>query len=406
MATKQQEMTKKGQFFDYSTLILVLVLVAFGLVMVYSTSSYVAAQKGNAAFYFKNQLKNSIFGILVMTIVTFIPYTFYKKISGWFYIFATLFIFSVLTSGGKSLNGARRWVYFGSISIQPAEIVKLAAIIFFSAFANKYGKNMAKFKYNIVYIIFALIPAMLIYKVTENLSSALIIIGIAAVLLVVANPRPKWLIAIMLFCVLAVIVAIIVFFNMDLDNSELGFRLNRILVWKNPEKYSSETGYQTLQALYAIGSGGFFGKGLGQSMQKLGFLPEAQNDMIFSIICEELGLFGGICIIVLFVLLIYRFMVIANNAPDLFSSMLVTGVLAHIAIQVIFNIAVVTNLFPNTGISLPFISYGGSSVVILLVEMGIVLNISRNIRVPVAGGGRRGHVQGNNYKNEYRFESE
>ena len=138
-----------------------------------------------------------------------------------------------------------------------------------------------------------------------------------------------------------------------------------------------------MQAMYAIGSGGFFGKGLGNSIQKLGFIPEAHNDMIFSIVCEELGLFGAICIIILFILLIYRFMVVANNAPDLFGSLLVVGVLAHIGIQVILNIAVVTNTIPNTGISLPFISYGGTSVCFLLVEIGIVLNVSRQIRVPV-----------------------
>ena len=141
--------------------------------------------------------------------------------------------------------------------------------------------------------------------------------------------------------------------------------------------------------MYAIGSGGFFGKGLGQSVQKLGFIPEAQNDMIFSVICEELGLFGGICLIVLFILLIYRLMVIANNAPDLFGSLLVMGVLVHIAIQVILNIAVVTNMVPNTGVSLPFISYGGTSVIFLMAEMGIVLNVSRQIRVPVTDSPRK-----------------
>jgi cell division protein FtsW len=141
-----------------------------------------------------------------------------------------------------------------------------------------------------------------------------------------------------------------------------------------------------LQALYAIGSGGFFGKGLGNSIQKLGFIPEAQNDMIFSVVCEELGLFGGICLMVLFIIMIWRFMVIANNAPDLFGSMLVVGVLAHIAIQVILNIAVVTNTIPNTGITLPFISYGGTSVMFLLIEMALVLNVSSKIRVPVPKG--------------------
>ena len=163
-------------------------------------------------------------------------------------------------------------------------------------------------------------------------------------------------------------------------NSETAsFRFKRILAWLHPEEYVSDTGYQTLQALYAIGSGGIWGKGLGQSMQKLGFIPEAQNDMIFSIICEELGLFGAIAIILMFVMLIWRLMVIANNAPDLFGALLVVGVMGHMAIQVILNIAVVTATIPNTGISLPFISYGGTAVLFQLAEIGIVLNVAKKI---------------------------
>ena len=165
------------------------------------------------------------------------------------------------------------------------------------------------------------------------------------------------------------------------DSGKLDFRGQRVLAWLNPEAYASGKGFQTLQALYAIGSGGIFGKGLGESMQKLGFLPEAQNDMIFSIICEELGLFGAIAIILLFTLLIWRCMIIASNAPDLFGALLVVGVMGHLAIQVILNIAVCTNLVPNTGISLPFISFGGSSVVFLLIEMGIVFSVGRGIKL-------------------------
>ena len=161
----------------------------------------------------------------------------------------------------------------------------------------------------------------------------------------------------------------------------MGFRSERILAWLNPEAHSSDKGFQTVQALYAIGSGGILGKGLGQSMQKLGFLPEAQNDMIFSIICEELGLFGAIAIILMFLLLIWRFMVIASNATDLFGALLVVGVMGHIAIQVILNIAVVTNTIPNTGISLPFISYGGSAVMFLLIEIGMVLSVAKGIKL-------------------------
>ncbi|MFQ7585294.1 MAG: FtsW/RodA/SpoVE family cell cycle protein, partial [[Clostridium] symbiosum] len=159
------------------------------------------------------------------------------------------------------------------------------------------------------------------------------------------------------------------------------YQLGRINVWKNPIMYSRSGGYQVLQGLYAIGSGGLFGKGLGESLQKLGFVPEAQKDMIFSIICEELGLFGAISLILIFMFMIYRFMVIAGNAPDLLGAMIVTGVMAHIAIQVILNIAVVTNSIPNTGVTLPFISYGGTSVLFLMLEMGLVLSVSNQIKL-------------------------
>ena len=159
------------------------------------------------------------------------------------------------------------------------------------------------------------------------------------------------------------------------------FRMNRLLMWIQPENYSSGIGYQTVQGLYAIGSGGLFGKGLGKSLQKLGFIPESQNDMIFSIICEELGLFGAMCIILVFALMLWRIIHIAQNAPDLFGTMLAAGVFAHVAVQVVLNIAVVTNFIPNTGVSLPFISYGGTASFFLLLEMGIVLNISSKIRL-------------------------
>ena len=173
----------------------------------------------------------------------------------------------------------------------------------------------------------------------------------------------------------------LVYWIITTDAAGGNFRFKRIAIWLHPETDPEGVGFQTLQGLYAIGSGGIWGKGLGQSMQKLNFLPEAQNDMIFSIICEELGLFGAVAVILMFVILLWRMMIIANNAPDLFGAMLVVGVIGHIAIQVILNIAVVTNSIPNTGISLPFISYGGSSVMFLLIEMGLVLSVARRIQL-------------------------
>jgi cell division protein FtsW len=226
------------------------------------------------------------------------------------------------------------------------------------------------------------IPFLLIMEITSNLSSAIIVMGIAVLMCFVADPKYKKYF-VLLFVVLAIAAVAVIGVYMIAQGQEGtgNYRGDRVLAWLNPEAFSDDDGFQTLQALYAIGSGGIWGKGLGQSMQKLGFLPEAQNDMVFSIICEELGLFGAFCVIILFLMLIWRFMFIANNAPDLFGAMLVVGVMAHFAIQVILNIAVVTNTIPNTGITLPFISYGGTSVVFLLAEIGLVLNVAGQIQI-------------------------
>ena len=226
--------------------------------------------------------------------------------------------------------------------------------------------------------ILPIISCLLVFLLTKNLSSAIIIAAICIIMLYVVDKNSKRYIigAAILGCV--AVVAVIIALSIP-DSPDVGFRMSRIKAWRNPEAYSDTIGYQTLQSLYAIGSGGFFGKGLGQSSQKLGFIPEAQNDMIFSIICEELGLFGGVCVIAMFIVLLYRMWIIANSAPDMYGMLLVTGVMAHIAVQVVLNIAVVTNVIPNTGISLPFISYGGSSVMFLLAEMGMVFGVARSI---------------------------
>ena len=211
----------------------------------------------------------------------------------------------------------------------------------------------------------------------NNLSTAIIIMGITVCMLFVACPKYSYFVitglGVLIIAILVVLYAI--------NSSDGGYRLQRIQIWLDPESY--EKGYQTMQGLYAIGSGGLFGKGLGESMQKLGFIPEAQNDMIFSVICEELGLFGAVCVILLYILLIWRFLIIANNAKDLFGALLVVGIMSHISIQVVLNIAVVTNTIPNTGISLPFISYGGTSVLFLMAEMGLALSVARGIKLDV-----------------------
>ena len=223
---------------------------------------------------------------------------------------------------------------------------------------------------SLVKVLAMLIPLIIVVAIS-NLSTAVIIIGISVCMLFVASPKYLQFIIV----AVAVVVFAVAFVMLA------GYRSTRIEAWLHPETAGTDAVFQTMMGLYAIGSGGLFGKGLGESLQKLGNVPESQNDMIFTIICEELGLFGAICLILLFILLIWRMMVIANNARDLYGSLLVIGVMSHIAIQVILNIAVVTNSLPNTGVILPFISYGGTSIIFLMAEIGLVLSVSRGIRL-------------------------
>ena len=370
-------------YFDYSLVFIVLFLLGFGLIMVYSASSYEASVSEklgyDAAYYFKKQAVAALLGLIAMVVVSKIPYHFWERFAIPAYLVSAALILLVLTPLGYEANGARRWLRLG-ISIQPAEIAKLAIILFLASFICSMGKAIRTNKGFLVVLCIPLPICALVWFITENMSSAIIIFGIAFLMLFVASPDYKRFILIAAIGVVAVILFIFAF--KQLEGSELlGVRGARVLAWMDPEAYASGKGFQTLQALYAIGSGGIFGKGLGQIMQKLGFLPEVQNDMIFALVCEELGLFGGIAIVLMFLLLIWRFMIIANNASDLFGALLVVGVLGHIAIQVILNIAVVTNTIPNTGISLPFISYGGSSIMFLLIEIGLVLSVARGIRM-------------------------
>ncbi len=371
---------KSESYVDYSLLFIVAFLLCFGLIMVYSASSYEAMLKfGDSSYYLKSQLRATIFGIVVMIVVERVDYHIWQRFAIPAYIVSVILILLVLTPLGIEANGARRWLNLG-LSLQPAEVAKVGMIIFFATYVCKIGKSIRTWKGFFITIGLSIPVAVMILKITSNMSSAIIVFGIVFLMLFVAAPDYRhYLISMGIaggFGALAVYLI-----DKGIIPENVSYRFTRVKAWLNPEAYASGKGFQTLQALYSIGSGGIFGKGLGQSMQKLGFLPEAQNDMIFSIICEELGLFGAMAIILLFVLLIWRFMVIANNAPDLFGALLVVGVMGHIAIQVILNIAVVTNTIPNTGITLPFISYGGSSIMFLLIEIGIVLSVSRGIRL-------------------------
>ena len=380
--TRRKRREQTEYFFDYSLLFIVLFLLGFGLVMIYSASSYTAFQdyKGDSGHYMKRQLLAIIIGLVIMIVVANIDYHFWARFYLLGYIVSAVSIMIVLTPLGIESHHARRWFRIPGIplQVQPAEIAKVGMILFLAVIVCKMGKSVRSMKGFIIMMAMPLPVALEIYVVTKNLSSALIVMAISFLMVFVASPDYKKFVIMGLAGVAAVALLVIVIVN---TGGEGGFRSERIVAWLNPESQAQDKGFQTIQGLYAIGSGGIWGKGLGQSMQKLKFLPESQNDMIFSIICEELGLFGAIAVIVMFIMLIWRMMIIANNASDLFGAMLVVGVIGHIAVQSILNIAVVTNTIPNTGISLPFISYGGSSVMFLLIEVGLVLSVAKRIQL-------------------------
>ena len=263
---------------------------------------------------------------------------------------------------GQEINGSKRWLNLGPLSFQPSEFAKVAVILFLGWQIEKSMKSTG----NILFMCRTMATLLPIVGLvgSNNLSTAVIILGIGVVLIFVSNPRYLPFVGIGA----AGLGFVAVFLAAE------SYRLERLAIWRNPEKY--EKGFQTIQGLYAIGSGGLFGRGLGSSIQKLGFVPEAQNDMIFSVICEELGLFGAALLILLFMLLLWRLCVISTHSRDLLGALLTAGIMAHMAVQVILNIAVVTNTIPNTGITLPFVSYGGTSVVFLLGEMGLALSVS------------------------------
>lgn len=375
MSREQKESSaakeKTTKYFDYTLLFIIIFLVGFGLVMLYSASSYEAQiEFGNGAFYLKKQVFAYSLGVAAMFIISQIDYHVWKKFAGLAYIAAFGLCVFVIFSG-DSANGSSRWIRLGPLSFQPSEFAKVAIIIFLATVISKIPKKMGNFK-DLIKVMLMIVPLVAPVAYT-NLSTAIIMVGIAVAMAFVASPKYSHFIALGL----AVVAFGAVFIMLA------SYRVARLEIWLNPEADPAGKGHQTLQGLYAIGSGGLFGKGLGESMQKLGFVPEAQNDMVFSIICEELGLFGAICLILLFVMMLWRFMVIANNARDLYGALIVVGIMAHIAIQVILNIAVVTNTIPNTGVTLPFFSYGGTSALFLMAEMGLALSVSRGIKLEV-----------------------
>lgn len=371
MANRIKEKYMAGKrYFDYPMLFLVIFLICFGLVMVYSTSSYKSVMTyGNSYHWVLRQGVAIILGAVAMIVCCKFDYRILKneKLGNacGLVSFGLMVLVSLI---GAAKKGSVRWIMIAGFQFQPSELSKILIVIYL---ANRLAVNAHKIKTfkNCFAIVFPTIPILgLIGK--ENLSTFLVICAMIGVMIFVVSPCTKQIIM-----AAAGLVGLLVLYLVTANS----YRNERLQIWLHPETHKK--GFQTMQALYAIGSGGIFGKGLGQSMQKLGFIPESHNDMIFSIICEELGLFGAVCLILVFLALIWRMLLIAMNTEDLFGSLVVIGFMAHIAMQVFVNIAVVTNTIPPTGIPLPFISYGGTSILVVMIEMGIVLSISKRIRL-------------------------
>lgn len=359
----------EGTYFDYMSLFYIVFLTAFGWIMVYSASVYssqVDTQSSSKTHYFFNQFIFSMLGFVALYIISKFKYQMFKYFINLLIAIESVLLFLVLTPLGNSVNGSSRWFKLGFISFQPSELAKIIIILYMADMCTKRPSLMKSFKG--LFRLFLPVIWLAGLIAVENFSTAFICGVIAIGIYFVCTPKLKYLWIMVGGAAVAAAPLILL----------KGYRLERLEGWRHPDPKNN--GYQTLQGLYGIGTGGLFGKGLGQSVQKLGGrIPEAHTDMIFSILCEELGIIGALALIVVFVILLFRFKFIAEGAPDRFGSLIVVGVIVHIGFQTILNLMVVTNLLPNTGVPLPFISYGGTSIVLTLFEMGMVLSVSRQI---------------------------
>ena len=358
---------KRGSL-DVPFLLLTLVLVTLGVIMMYS-ASYARAYKdyANAQYYFVRQLAFALGGVVVMMVASYYPYDRLRKWSLPLYV-ACAGLLLVVLAIGRSSHGAQRWIAVGPITIQPSEIAKFTIVLLFANMASRYREKMQEAKYGLWPFLALLGLIALLTLAERHLSATIILCLIGAVMMFLGGAKIKWFVY---FGAAAVVLAVgyLLLF---------GYASDRITAWLDPWKDVSDKGYQIVQSLYAIGSGGLFGLGFGRGRQKYLYLPEEHNDYVFSIICEELGFVGAALILLLFILLIWRGYWIAMHAKDRFGALLAAGITTLLAIQVFFNIGVVSNFLPSTGISLPFFSYGGTALLMQLGEMGIVLSVSRD----------------------------
>ena len=371
-ANEDRRWERSGETVDIPFLVLVLLLLLVGLAMLYSASyaqseydtSYESTTK-----YLQKQALCAAIGLAAMYFFSRIPAEIWYRAAWPLYGISIVLLLSVLVIG-EEVNGARRWINIAGIQFQPSEIAKFTMILLFARLTRGFGEDAKKFRYGVLGFGGALLGILVPLALEKHLSAIMLMGMVAVVMMYVAGTSPKWLLAGAGAAAVFVIIYI----------SFMGYAGDRVTAWLHPEADPGDTGYQILQSLYAIGSGGLFGLGLGRSKQKYLYLPFQYNDYIFAIICEELGLFGALGIMVLFAMTILRGYWIALQARDRFSTVLAAGLVTLIAVQTVLNLAVVTNLLPSTGIALPFFSYGGTALAVNLGEMGIVLSISRHIR--------------------------
>lgn len=381
---------------DLIFLATLLLILCFGIVMVFSASYYVAmTDNGNQFHFVKRQIIFGVLGLVAMFFITyFVDYTFFKHrlIVLASYVGSLSLVIAVMVMGVEK-KGAQRWIKIAGVTFQPSELVKVAVIITLAAFISNNQEKMHKALYIAISWLIVLIPAGLI--ATENLSSA-IVVGFVGVVIIFISSKVTWYFPLFIgggvgFGAYAYNLAMTTDPSEELGFRALGgilkqYRLNRLRIWKNPWLDPQDKGYQAIQSLYAVQSGGLFGLGLGMGVQKLGFIPEPHNDIIFAVIAEELGLIGAAGIIIAFTILVVRGLIIGAQAQDLFGMLVATGLSSMIGIQVLINVAVNTNTIPTTGMQLPFISYGGTALAVALASMGIILNISRTAKVRKADG--------------------
>ncbi len=355
---------------DYPFLILVLLALAVGLTMLYSASfaqSEYDTGYTSSTRYLQKQAVCALIGLAAMFFFSRIPAQLWYRLAWPLYFGSIVLLLSVLVVG-ESVNGARRWINVAGIQFQPSELAKFTMILLFGRLTRQFGDRAEKFRYGVLGFGLAMLGILVPLALEKHLSAIMLMGMVGVVMMFVAGTRAKWLLAGAGAAAAFVVVYV----------SLMGYAGDRITAWLHPERDPGDTGYQILQSLYAIGSGGLFGLGFGKSRQKYLYLPFQYNDYIFAVICEELGLVGATAIIVLLAALILRGYWIALHAKDRFSTVLAAGLITLIAVQTVLNLGVVTNLLPSTGISLPFFSYGGTALAVNLGEMGIVLSISRH----------------------------